>query len=63
MPRTFRLDTKSAVSNRVNWLIWSTIVAILGFAGAAAASVDWYRRVNLCWATTPEVRREDVDRS
>jgi hypothetical protein len=40
---TFSVDTKSAVSNRVNWLIWSTIVAILGFA-----SPDAHLRCILC---------------
>ncbi len=39
---TFKLDTRSAVSKRVNWLIWSTIPTILGFA---AASVELCRRV------------------
>jgi hypothetical protein len=47
--RTFNVETKSAVSSRVNWLIWSTIVAILGFAGAAAAS-DCHLRCILCCA-------------
>ena len=47
--RTFSVETKSAVSSRVNWLIWSTIVAILGFAGAAAAS-DCHLRCILCCA-------------
>lgn len=43
---TFKLDTRSAVSNRFNWLIWSTIWVILGFVGAAAAaSVDSHRRL------------------
>ncbi len=41
---TFKLDTRSAVSNRVNVEIWSTICAILGLIGAAAASVDSHRR-------------------
>lgn len=41
---TLRVETRSAVSSRVNWLIWSTMVAILGFAGAAAASVDCHLR-------------------
>jgi hypothetical protein len=40
---TFSVDTKSAVSNKVNWLIWSTIVAILGFA-----SPDAHLRCILC---------------
>jgi hypothetical protein len=46
--RTFKLDTRSAVSSRVNVLIWSTIWAILGLVGAAAAgaaSVDSHRRL------------------
>ena len=47
--RTFSVETKSAVSSRVNWLIWSTMVAILGFAGAAAAS-DCHLRCILCCA-------------
>lgn len=43
---TFKLDTRSAVSSRVNVLIWSTICAILGLVGAAAAaSVDSHRRL------------------
>lgn len=41
--RTFRLDTKSAVSSRVSWLIWSTIPTILGLL-AAAVAVDCHRR-------------------
>lgn len=48
-PRTFSVETKSAVSSRVNWLIWSTIVAILGFVGTAAAS-DCHLRCILCCA-------------
>jgi len=40
---TFKLETRSAVSRRVSWLIWSTIAAILGFSGAAAASVEFHR--------------------
>ena len=44
---TFRLDTRSAVSNSVNWLIWSTIPEILGFT--AAASVELCLRAILCW--------------
>ena len=36
---TFKLATRSAVSRRVNWLIWSTIVVILGLV-LTAASVD-----------------------
>lgn len=56
---TFKLDTRSAVSSRVNWLIWSTMVAILGLV-LAAASVDSQRR---CVKATegrraPRVRRE-----
>lgn len=48
MPRrehrhTFSVDTRSAVSNRVNWLIWSTMPEILGLTLPAAASVDWNR--------------------
>ena len=31
MSRTFRLETRSAVSSKVNWLIWSTMSATLGF--------------------------------
>jgi hypothetical protein len=52
---TFSVDTKSAVSNKVNWLIWSTIVAILGFAGAAA-SPDAHLRCDLC-CVAPRVGR------
>lgn len=36
---TFKEATRSAVSRRVNWLIWSTIVVILGLV-LVAASVD-----------------------
>lgn len=63
---TFRLETRSAVSSSVNWLIWSTMPAILGFVGAAAAaaSVDWYRLAILCWASAPaEILRVGVERS
>lgn len=42
-PPTLRLETRSAVSRSVNWLIWSTISAILGLVGAA--SVELNRRV------------------
>lgn len=42
---TLREETRSAVSSRVNWLIWSTMLAILGLVGAAAASVDCHLRV------------------
>lgn len=41
---TFKLDTRSAVSNRVNWLIWSTIPVILGFT----ASVELCRLAIFC---------------
>jgi hypothetical protein len=41
---TFSEETRSAVSRRVNWLIWSTMPAILGLLGAAAASVDCHLR-------------------
>jgi hypothetical protein len=41
--RTFRLETRSAVSSNVNCEIWSTIVAILGF-DAVAAAVEFHRR-------------------
>ena len=52
---TFKLATKSAVSNSVNWDIWSTIVAIFGFVDEAAASVDCHLLgclklcLRLCW--------------
>ena len=36
---TLSEETRSAVSRRVNWPIWSTMAAILGLVGAAA-SVD-----------------------
>lgn len=39
---TLRVDTRSAVSSSVSWLIWSTMLSILGFA-AATASVELYR--------------------
>ena len=43
---TLRLETRSAVSRRVNWLIWSTMEVTLGFVDAAAAAVvvDSHRR-------------------
>lgn len=31
-----RLETRSAVSRRVSWLIWSTMASILGLEGAAS---------------------------
>ena len=43
---TFKLDTRSAVSSRVNVLIWSTIWEILGLLEAAGAAwVDSHRRL------------------
>lgn len=47
---TFNDDTRSAVSNSVNLLIWSTMFAIFGEEGvvAAAASVDCHRRAICC---------------
>ena len=60
---TFKVDTRSAVSKSVNWLIWSTICVILGLVGAAAAaSVDSHRRLlGVLRAVYAEVamRRED----
>ena len=44
MRHTFKLATKSAVSNNVSRLICSTIPAILAFDGVVAASVDCHRR-------------------
>ena len=44
---TFKLATRSAVSSRVNWDIWSTIVEILGFE-ACAASVLWHLLCLVC---------------
>ena len=41
--RTFRFETRSAVSNSVNWPIWSTILAILGF-DVGVAVVDSHLR-------------------
>lgn len=53
--RTLRLETRSAVSSRVNWLIWSTMVEILGLT--AAASVELYLRVmRCCWRRELEAR-------
>jgi len=52
--RTFRFETRSAVSNSVNWLIWSTMPAILGF-DVGVAVVDSHLRVGtrLCrWEYT-----------
>lgn len=57
--RTFSVETKSAVSRSVNWLIWSTIVAILGFAGAAASD-DCHRRAILCCAKAAVGRRYEA---
>lgn len=52
--RTFKLATRSAVSSRVNWLIWSTMAEILGLA---AASVELYLRVmRWCWRRELEAR-------
>jgi len=42
--RALSVDTRSAVSSNVNWLIWSTMPAILGLAAPAAASVDCHLR-------------------
>ena len=39
---TLRLETRSAVSRRVNWLIWSTMEVTLGFVDAGV--VDSHRR-------------------
>ena len=58
--RTLRVETRSAVSRRVSWLIWSTMVSILGFD--AAASVELNRRdvveARSMWA---ETRAEEDD--
>jgi hypothetical protein len=61
LQHTFRLDTRSAVSRRVNWLIWSTMVAILGLV--AAASVELCRLAMLCWKRDPEARTVVLARS
>lgn len=50
---TLSEETRSAVSSRVNWLIWSTMVAILGLV-ETAASVDSH----LLWMKDVEGRRE-----
>ena len=50
---TFKLETRSAVSKSVNWLIWSTIPTILGFT---AASVELCRLVTRCWKKEPAIR-------
>src|SRR4051812_15806285 len=60
---TFRLDTRSAVSRRVNWLIWSTMPAILGLTGAAAASVELCRRDTLWRRDELEARTVVLARS
>jgi len=55
---TFKLATRSAVSNSVNWLIWSTMPAILGLG---AASVELFRRAIRCRRPDDAARRgEDV---
>ena len=59
---TFNVETKSAVSNNVNWLIWSTIVAILGFVGAAAAS-DCHLRCILCCSPPTAGRAYEAGRA
>lgn len=41
--RTLSVETRSAVSRRVSWLIWSTMVSILGLTAGAAASDELYR--------------------
>ena len=60
--RTFKLATRSAVSRRVNWLIWSTMVEILGLT---AASVELYLRVMrcCCWRRELEAARIGAARS
>jgi hypothetical protein len=50
LSRTFSVETRSAVSRSVNWLIWSTMAEILGFVGAAA-SVDCHLRAVRCCAS------------
>jgi hypothetical protein len=58
--RTFSVDTKSAVSNNVNWLIWSTIVDIFGFVGAAVASPDAHLLCILCCVAPIDGRTNDA---
>ena len=60
--RTLSVETKSAVSSRVNWLIWSTMVAILGLAGAAA-SLDCHLRCILCCAPPTAGRAYEAGRA
>ena len=60
MTHTFKLDTRSAVSKRVNWLIWSTIPAILGLT---AASVELCRLDMLCWRKELDARTVVLARS
>lgn len=60
---TFRLETRSAVSRRVSWLIWSTMAEILGSTGAASASVELYRLGIAAIRVTFEGRSEPAVRS
>lgn len=59
---TFRLWTKSAVSNSVNWDIWSTIEEILGLVVCVVASVLCHLRCRLVWDCCDELRRQWEDR-
>lgn len=47
--RTFKLATRSAVSRSVNWLIWSTMAAILGLAAAASVELCLRAMRCCCW--------------
>lgn len=44
-----RFETKSAVSRRVSWDIWSTMVVIFGFVLEGDAVVDSCRRNRRWW--------------
>lgn len=44
LSRDFSVATRSAVSRRVNWLIWSTIVEIFGEVDAAVEVEDCHLR-------------------
>ena len=52
-----RLATRSAVSSKVNWLIWSTIPLILGFVAAASVDCHLWGCFRLRLSDVEDVRR------